>query len=177
VVVLPGLGHAGQAAALDAGGWGKLATAVRTVPGPDVGWVDALVDAGGLSASTPWPLLAAAEVVLLAVRPSVRGCHHACHAIGVLEAALGGLDRVGLVVCGPGPYPPQEVGLALGPPVRAELPGDPAAAAALLDGRPAARWWLSRTLLLRGALTAARALHPALTPPAAASAALPAVWR
>jgi hypothetical protein len=103
MAVLPGLGHAGQAAAVGAGGWVRLSAAVADTPAAR--WADVLVDVGRICAGTPWPLLAAAEAVLLTVRPTVRGCHHAGHAIAGLYAGVGGLDRVGLAVCGPGPYP------------------------------------------------------------------------
>src|SRR5439155_1618876 len=84
----------------------------------------------------------------------LRGGHHARHAAAALEAGLGSRSRLGLAVCGPGPYAPAEVGRVVGLPVRAVLPSDPAAAAVLSDGVPAGRG-LSRRPLLRAARSAA----------------------
>lgn len=99
--------------------------------------VDVLTDCGRVSAGTPWPLLRAASVVLLAARPTLRGVHHARHALASVETALPGVlrdpDRVGLLVCGPGAYDPREVGRAVGLPVRLVLPDDPLAADMLTD--------------------------------------------
>jgi hypothetical protein len=158
VRVLPGLGHAGQSAGLDAAGWYRLAAALAGLP-----WaVDVVVDCGRSAGGLPWPLLTAAEVVLLVTRPSLRGGHHARHAAAVLDAGLGNRSGLGLAVCGPGPYSPAEVGRVVGLPVRAVLPADPATAAVLSDGVPAGRG-LSRRPLLRAARTAARKLHAGLT--------------
>lgn len=161
LALLPGLAQAGQAAALDGPAWARLAAAVAATDAR-AGWVDALVDCGRIGPATPWPLVAAADLVLLVVRPTVRGCHHARHAIPVLAAALGGLGRVGLAVCGQGPYGPAEVGAALGLVVKVALPADPASAAVLSDGGHAGRW-LARGVLLRTARSAARPLQAAVT--------------
>ena len=69
--VLPGVVHAEQAVAIGADGWSRLASALRDLSetGPDV-----LVDAGRWCPQTPWPLLNAADRVLLALRPTLRSC-------------------------------------------------------------------------------------------------------
>jgi hypothetical protein len=177
VLVLPGLAHGGQAGGLDDRLWARLIAAsgtpwppadpkagapARSVP------VDLLVDCGRISAGTPWPLLASASVVLVATRPTVRGVHHARHALAALQAAasgtvpagVGDAGRVGLLVCGAGPYDPGEVGRAVGLPVRLVLPADARAADVLSDGVPAGRGW-SRTVLARAARTAARRIAAA----------------
>jgi hypothetical protein len=121
--------------------------------------VDLLADCGRICPVTPWPLIIAAGLVLLAVRPSLRGVQHARHAAATLSAVtspVGG--AVQLVVCGPGPYEPRAVGRAVGLPVAAVLPDDPRAAAVLSDGAPAGRGW-ERTALARTARSAARHLH------------------
>jgi len=156
--VLPGLAHAGQAGGLDSQAWARLAAALSaTAFGGDV-----LVDCGRSGEGLPWPLLAAADLVLLVTRPTVRGCHHARHAAALAEAELAGRGRLGLVVCGPGPYRPAEIGRVIGLPVLAVLPADPAAAAVLSDGLPAGPG-LSRRPLLRAARSAAHQLHPGMT--------------
>lgn len=140
--------------------------------------VDLLADCGRIGAGTPWPLLAAASVVLLATRPTLRGIHHARHALASLDAALPGIlsdpGRVGLLVCGPGVYDAKEVARAVGLPVRLVLPADGRTADMLSDhagdvgwrgarpGRPASgRSPLARTLLVRAARTAAHQLAAA----------------
>jgi hypothetical protein len=143
--------------------------------------VDVLADCGRLGPDTPWPLLTAAAVVLLVTRPTLRGVQHAHQALQLLDTAAfpaashaaaadsagAGGGRVGLVVCGPGPYEPGEVGRVLRLPVRAVLPADPRAAAVLSDGAPAGRGW-PRTPLARAAATAARRLASTLAAPTAA---------
>jgi hypothetical protein len=195
VFVLPGLAHAGQASGLDDRLWSRLVAAAAgrwPHPDPDAGTpaapapVDLLADCGRISAATPWPLLASASVVLVATRPTLRGVHHARHARAALQAAAPttapatgrataqDVDRVGLLVCGPGPYHPAEVGRAVGLPVRVVLPADPRAGEVLADGVPAGRGW-SRTVLARAARTAARQLAAVPARPSAAEAPRPAV--
>lgn len=169
LVMLAGLASAGQGNAMDPPSWARLAVALAAEQAPGVGWADAVVDCGRISAATPWPLLAAAAVVLVTVRPTVRGCHHANQAITALEAGLGSLSRVVLVVCGPGPYPPREVSRALGLPVRVQLPADPRTAAVLSDSAHGGRW-STRTALARAAQDAAESLRAKLTGPAAVAA-------
>ena len=53
-----------------------------------------------------------------------------------------------LVVNGDGPYPPAQVGAAVGVPVLGVVPGDPRAAAALVDGGVAPVRGLTRSRLL-----------------------------
>ena len=131
--------------------------------------VDVLVDCGRISAETPWPLLGSASLVLLATRPTLRGVHHAQHALASVEAALPGVlrdpDRLGLLVCGPGAYDPGEVGRAVGLPVRLVLPADPLAADMLTDhadfgNRRGAG--SRRTLLARAARSGALRLSAAM---------------
>lgn len=175
VLVLPGLGHGGQAGGLDDRLWDRLVAACSTpwpsaapAAGSQAGpvSVDLLADCGRISAGTPWPLVASASVVLVTTRPTLRGVHHARHAVSAVQAALPGTahaeeaGRVGLLVCGAGPYAPGEVGRAVGLPVRVVLPADARAAGVLSDGIPAGRGW-SRTVLARAARTAAGRLAAA----------------
>jgi hypothetical protein len=153
-----------------------VAASTAAVAGADAGGVrvDLLADCGRLGPDTPWPLLTAAAVVLVVTRPTLRGVQHAQQALRLLHTAVfpaagyaaaagvGG-GRVGLVVCGPGPYEPGEVGRVLGLPVRAVLPADLRAAAVLSDGAPAGRGW-PRTPLARAAAGAARRLASAVAP-------------
>jgi hypothetical protein len=165
VLLLPGLAHAGQASALDERVWTRLVQAAGgpwppADPADRMVRVDLVADCGRIGPGTPWPLASAAAAVLLVTRPTLRGVHHARHALTAVQAGLGDTSPVGLVVCGPGPYPPGEVGQAVGLPVRAVLPGDPRAASALSDGIPGTQGW-ARTALGRAAGAAARSLSAA----------------
>lgn len=180
VLVLPGLAHAGQAGGLQVRVWTRL-LAAATAPWPpaeptaDRGGegaagvrVDVLADCGRIGPATPWPLLASAGVVLLATRPTLRGVHHARHALAALTAGIGDVQRVRLLVCGAGPYEPGEVGRAVGLHVAVTLPADAAAAQVLSDGASPGRGW-PRTLLARAAQTAARPVAAAAEAPAHAA--------
>ena len=113
------------------------------------------------------------RVVLLATRPTLRGVHHARHALAALTAGIGDVGRVRLLVCGPGPYEPGEVGRAVGLEVAVTLPADAAAAQVLSDGVSPGRGW-PRTLLARAAQTAARPVAAAAEAPA--HGATPSSW-
>lgn len=169
VMVLPGLAHAGQAGGLDGRVWSRL-TAAAAVPWPAASdsspgspdgspaeartvRVDLLVDCGRIGPETPWPLLSVAGAVLVVTRPTLRGVHHARHAVFGLRAEVGDVRRIGLLVCGPGPYEAAEVGRAVGLPARVVLPDDPGGAAVLSDGAAPGRGW-SRTVLARAARSA-----------------------
>ena len=144
--VLPGLRGPAQAGGLAGGGWSRVATALaRGVGGCGR---DVIVDAGRLSQDSCWPVLAEADLVLLVVAPTARSMHATEAAIAALRARLGDLDRVALVVNGDGPYPPAQVGAAVGVPVLGVVPGDARAAAALVDGGVAPVRGLTRSRLL-----------------------------
>jgi hypothetical protein len=126
---------------------------------------DALVDAGRLTADRGcWPVLRAADRVLLAVRRSVRSVHAAQDAATRLRSELGDLEKVAAVVVGDGPYSAAEVTGALRLPLAGTLPEDRTAAQALSDG--AALGWkaLQRSALLRAAAALARDLTEATKP-------------
>ena len=83
--------------------------------------------------------------MLLTVAPTARSMHATAAAIQALRARLGDLDRVALVVNGDGPYPPAQVGAAIGVPVLGTVPRDTRAAAALVDGGVAPARGLTRS--------------------------------
>lgn len=131
---LPGFTNATQGRSFTTDVWERLAHAVgqsRAQLGRD-----AIVDAGRLTADrgSHWPLLRAADRVLLTTRPTVRSVHAAREALTELRYELGDLDKVRTVVIGKGPYPATEVTAALGLPLEACIPDDRAAAAYLSDG-------------------------------------------
>ena len=102
---------------------------------------------------SPWPLLEAADIVGIVLRPTVAGCPTG-RAVGCRSCATGSATkpafgrRLRLVVIGDGPYPAAEVAEALDTPLLAALPADAAAAQLLAagGGRSLQRSRLWRTL-------------------------------
>jgi hypothetical protein len=102
-----------------------------------------------------WPVLHAADRILLTVRGTLPSVSHAVPAIGLLQRELGAhTDRLALLLVDTGPYPPSEVADRLQLPVAAVLPADPRTARALSFGGTVHR----RRPLTRAAIAA----HPAL---------------
>src|SRR5262249_34365981 len=124
-LVLPGLSDQAQAALWaerripgQPSGWEQLASLLRSIEGGGSGF-DVIVDCGrlaGLSARAP--VVAAADAVLLVLRPSLPAVRAASVALSGL--AVQGGAPVGLVVVGEGPYTSKELALELGTPVVAE---------------------------------------------------------
>jgi MinD-like ATPase involved in chromosome partitioning or flagellar assembly len=142
VSLMPGLQNATQSAALDAHTWSWLAHALH-LDGREV-----LMDVGRLQTGSCWPGIATAGRVLLATGRSVRSIHAARNAAAMLQAQLGDLDRVSLVVIGSGPYDAVGIARELGVPLFGQLPEDRAAAMVLSDGAPAGIRGIHRTKLL-----------------------------
>ncbi|WP_093573858.1 hypothetical protein [Amycolatopsis rubida] len=157
VGLLVGLMSPGQHSAISAAGWTRLTAslaAFRTAAGRPA---DALVDVGRFGAATPWPLLLAADVVLVAVRPTQR---HVLAARPVLAELAERIvpERLGLAVCATSPVGTHEVRAALGWDIGVEMPVDGRTAAVLSDGNDAGAV-PGRSPLLRAARRAARRLH------------------
>jgi hypothetical protein len=163
--VMPGFQNAAQAAAMDAGGWDGLARGVgqaQAAAGRDV-----VVDAGRLGDRSCWPVIRSADRVLLACRRSGRSVHAARNATSLLQARLGDLRSVGLlVVDDAGPYDPQAIAQELRVPLFGVLPADRAAGAVLADGAARGIRGIQRSRLLK----AARSLAGQLANPARVSA-------
>lgn len=117
---------------------------------------DALVDAGRLVGDRGiWPVVQAADHVLLAVRPSVRSVHAAQDAATKLRYELGDLGKVSALVIGSGPYSSGEVSSALQVPLGGTLPQDARVASMLSDGAGGS---LARALQRSPLMTAAARL-------------------
>ena len=170
ILLLPGLTDPGHAAAMEPM-WPQIASAMRDLATTDPPY-DVLVDAGRLP--TPPELLTMADRVLLVIRPTLLGVHHARPQLAFLRrhrpdnafgtgdgtgdtTAAGGL---GVLLVGDRPYPPGEVRSALQVPVMAVMAHDPRAATALSDGTASGRWF-DRSPLIRTARQAAAALSDA----------------
>ncbi|HEY2791468.1 MAG TPA: ParA family protein [Micromonosporaceae bacterium] len=134
-VLLPGLADPAQAAVV-APLWDALAVHfTRLAHGS--GDSDIIVDCGRLSSPyPPLPVLAAADVVLLVVRATLRSASTAKPAVDAARIGLGTSadERLGLIVIDGGEYRGAELGKALQVPIVATMPWRPTEAAALSDG-------------------------------------------
>ncbi|QSB14922.1 ParA family protein [Natronosporangium hydrolyticum] len=132
-LLLPGLRDPAQAATV-APVWPAIADFLRQLA--EDGSV--IVDCGRLTAPHfGWPLLHAADQVLLVVRGTLSSVSHAVPAVGVLrkeQAERGGPDRLGLLVVDTGPYPAAEVAARLQVDLAAVLPADQRSARVLSSG-------------------------------------------
>jgi hypothetical protein len=134
---LPGFTNATQGGSFTQDTWERLALTFERVPA--VYGRDVIVDAGRVVGERGnFPLVRAADQVLLAVRPSVRSVHAAQDALVKLRYELGDVSKVAALAIGEGPYPAGEIAKELGLPLVGHLPADPRAAAVLSDG---ARMW------------------------------------
>ena len=157
VWLLPGLQHPGQATALTGNGWVRAAAALDAA-GPRRGR-DVLVDAGRLSDSSAWPVLQAADRVLLVCRPTARSIHAARNALTRLREQGIAEEQIGLlVIAGLGPYDPATIATELQLPLVGVLPADPAAAAVLSDGAVAGMRGIGRSRLVKAARPVAAVL-------------------
>lgn len=155
---LPGVDTSQQAASVN---WGSLARALRATPAG----LDVIADCGVVPAlRAPIPLWAAADLVLLANRSTLKSTRAALNGGVLLQADLMtagfGTHRLTSVVIGAGrPYPLGEVAAALAPtaPVLGEIPWEARAAATLSDGAPARRGDVTR--LTSAARDVARAVQ------------------
>ena len=156
VWLMPGVQHGGQSQPLASGGWERLARVLEREP--TAGGRDVIVDTGRLSSAACWPVLAVADQVLLAVRPTARSVQGARGAADQLREHLGDLALVRLLICGAGEYSAKDVSQELGVPVAGALPADRAAAAVLTEGAAAGMRSLKRSRLLRSAANLAAEL-------------------
>lgn len=152
--VLPGPRDVFQAEALTPAVWQRLAGVLAGLPG------DVLADAGRVRRGL-YPLLAAAGLVVLVLRPTMRQAAAAWPRVQWLRGQFGERAPVGLCLIGDGPYPAGEIRNALGDfAVVVRLAADGKAAARLSDG--AAYRNVERSALLSAARPAARALYAQL---------------
>ncbi|SHN42712.1 hypothetical protein [Cryptosporangium aurantiacum] len=155
-LLLPGLTDPAQSGTL-APLWNRFAGFFAQLEFGDPGY-DVVVDCGRLAApATPWPLLWAADAVLLVVRPTLPSVSAAVPTLGAIRAQLSertaSLSSLGLLLVGEGPYSAAEVSGQLGAPVVAALPDDRKTADVLSTGGDVR---LSRPLLRAAANAEAR---------------------
>lgn len=153
ILLLPGLtdpAHANAAAA----SFGSLASAFRQLGQPPY-CRDILIDCGRLDPDGhALGLLAAADLVLIVLRPSLRHLDRARPRLTALRRQLtdrgGVLPELGLLLIGDRPFSADEVQASLGLPVLGVLADDAAAAAVLSDGADRSRGF-DRSALIRSA--------------------------
>ncbi len=166
-LLLPGISEPAQAGSL-APIWARLATfftglAIRHN-------YDVIADCGRLSTvHPPTPVLHAADIVLLAVRPELPSISAAAAALRSLRTMLSehgtGPETLGLAVVGEGTYSAGEIGKQLAVPVMLDLPFDDRSARALTLGGTVRHAWplLKRTTRaepeLRAAISRRRRPH------------------
>ena len=135
--------------------WAMLAAMLAAQP------ADVIADCGRLDAGGgPLPVIAAAGLAVLVLRPSLRQVSKARARVDMLAQMLGGAERVALLLVGEGTHSPREISRALGVPVACTLPYDPRAGAVLSDGTGSRRGLQARPLV-RAAGPAGHALREA----------------
>lgn len=148
--------------------WTRLAQAL--VGAGDQLGRDVIVDAGRLAEVSCWPLMEAADCVLLAARPTARSVSAAANAIELVTRKVGDTDSTRLLVTGPGPYTAAQVSEVLTVPVAGVVAADAKAAAALTEGEVIGIGGLRRSRLLRSATRLAHDLTRTSTPTGAVPA-------
>ncbi len=162
-VLLSGLADPAQAATVGPV-WDRLAAHFAVLGHADSG-SDVIIDCGRLSTTfPPLPLIAAADLVLIVVRATLRSASAAKSAVAAAQVGLGpaGRDRIGLVVVEGGEYRTAELAKALQIPVLATIPWRPGEAAALSDG-------VGRVAGSSALMRAARGIEPVVRARTAAS--------
>ena len=146
--VMPGLASGVQSAGVVAS-WSRIAQAlarVASITGRDV-----IVDAGRLGESSCWPVIAAADQVLVAVRGTARSVSATVSALETITRKIGDTDRAWLLLVEAGPYSAAEVSSETTRPVAGSLRQDARAAAALTEGAAMGLGGLRRSRLMRSA--------------------------
>ncbi|WP_345580275.1 hypothetical protein [Nonomuraea rosea] len=145
-LLLPGLRDPRHLVQLD-GAWDTIAGVFTAAQDT----ADVVLDVGQIGRSdTPMTLLAACDLVVMLVRPTLRHVAHARPRLDALGRQVGEDVQVGLCAVGDGPYSAKEISEALFElPVLAWIPHDPRSAAVLSDGDRAKKSF-RRSALIRG---------------------------
>ena len=154
-LLLAGISDPRQSTAL-APVWPMLAATLAAQPADVIADCGRLDVGGGVE-----PVLAAASLVVLVLRPTLRQVSKARARVEMLTQLLGGPGRMTLLLVGEGTYPAREVSGALGIAVAGSLPYDAKAASVLSDGAGSRRGLQARPLI-RAAGAAGRALREAV---------------
>ncbi|MGP3921313.1 hypothetical protein [Nonomuraea sp. 10N515B] len=147
-LLLPGLKDPRHNAQLD-GAWDAIADVLATATD---GAVDVILDLGQIGRpDTPMRLIAASDLVVMLLRPTLRQVAEARPRLDALGRYIGTSVPVALGLVGKGDYSAKQISETLfGLPVLAEIPHDPKSAAVLSDGKRTRRS-IRRASLMRGA--------------------------
>jgi hypothetical protein len=152
--LLAGISDPRQAAGI-APYWPALAETLAAVP------ADVIADCGRLDANPAVaPVLTAASLAVLVLRPSLRQVSKARQRIELLADILGSTQRLVILLTGEGTHSAKEIAKVLGIPVAGSLPQDHKTASVLSDGTGSRRGLATRPLV-RAAGIAGRALRDA----------------
>lgn len=153
-LLLPGLRDPFHGAQVTDDMWQGIAEVLGRLPGlarP----ADVLIDIGEVDTDMPFPLVSAADLVLLVMRSSFTQAAKAKPRLAELRKALGDAAQIGLCLVGDGPYDIAELSRErnLGPfAVTVRLPEDARSASVLSDGAPPRRGFGTAPLMREAAL-------------------------
>ncbi|WP_055483890.1 hypothetical protein [Sphaerimonospora mesophila] len=155
-LLLPGIRDPRHALQMESA-WDSVANALKTAAD---GVVDVVLDVGQIGGpDTPMRLIAASDLVLMLLRPSLRQVADARPRLDALGRHIGAKVPVALCLIGEGDYTAKQISEALyGLPVVGTIPHDPKSAAVLSDGKQAGPSF-SRAPLMRGAAYLALAMR------------------
>ncbi len=144
-LLLPGLADPREIVQLD-GAWEAIAEVLATATADAM---DVVMDVGRIGGSdTPVQLIAAADLALMLLRPTLRQVAAAKPRLDAFRRQVGPPVPIGLCLVGAGEYGPRDISRALYDlPVIGRLPHDPQSAAVLSDGRQSRRSMRSSDLL------------------------------
>jgi hypothetical protein len=141
-LLLPGISEPAQAGSLEPI-WGRLAAYFTSLEARHN--YDVIADCGRIAVPhPPAPLLQAADLVLVVMRPhlpSIVATSAAIRSLRISQAEHGAVDSLGLIVVGSGPYSAAEITKQLQTPVVVELPRDVKSATALTEGGAVRHSW------------------------------------
>ena len=178
--LLSGVDDPVQAAAVESM-WPLLAQRLTALSGDSQEPADVIMDCGRLTErGSPWPLLEAADVVGIVLRPTVAEVRLVSRWLPQLRDRLGDESRFGRrlrrIVIGDGPYPAAEVADALETPLLAALPADATAAQQLAVGGgrtlQRSRLWRALVQVADDLVTQRNGLSPSVAEPAESVAAV-----
>ncbi|MEQ4720953.1 hypothetical protein [Nonomuraea sp. B19D2] len=164
-LLLPGLRDPRHLVQLE-GAWDTVAGLLKAAQGT----ADVVLDMGQIGRyDTPMSLIAACDLVVMLVHPTLRHVSQARPRLDALGHQVGSDVAVGLCAVGNGPYTLKEISKALfGLPVLAWIPNDPKSAAVLSDGIRAKRSF-HRSALMRGTRQLGSAMRSRLSKEVAVS--------
>ncbi|RBQ17229.1 hypothetical protein DP939_25110 [Spongiactinospora rosea] len=139
-LVLPGLPDPRFAVGMDAA-WGPIGQALAECG------LDVVADLGRIGGrDVAYPLLAAADLLVLVMRPTLRQVAAALPRLEVVRRSIGDQLPIAVAVIGYGSYSHRHIARVLECEVLGVVPEDPRTARVLSEGAPAGRWYRNAPL-------------------------------